>query len=110
MTKRPSPAEKAARLAARREQGQTGTEPTMEPALVHGDDTIRTKDIRVSLDLKPTLYEALSDWNRGAARALGRGRVTNADVLRSLVRRLLANPELTAAVLADLNQEGRQVR
>lgn len=111
--KRETPAEKSARLAARREvatEQPVNEGLTVSPvALVAAVDKVSTKDVRLSLDLKPALYEALGDWNRGAARALDRGRVTNAETLRALVRRLLADEELTAAVLADIREQQRSV-
>jgi hypothetical protein len=66
---------------------------------------VRTKDVRVSLDLKPALYDELGEWNRSAARALGRGRVTNADTLRALVRRLVSDPDLSTEVLEALRRD-----
>ncbi len=103
---------KAARLAA--------TPPADEPAVeafevlkegtrygVRADvpPPVSTKPIRISLDLAPALFDQLTEWRTRAARQLGRGRVTNADALRVLVRALLSDEELTARVIADLRRE-----
>lgn len=110
MTKRETPAQKAERLAARRTVGAADTDARTEtsevrPAVAHAavSTAPRVKDVRVSLDLKPGLYEQLGDWNRQAARQLDRGRVTNAETLRALVRRLMHDAELAAAVVRDLD-------
>lgn len=108
--KRETPADKAARLAARRapavETVNEGPSPAevaeKPPVAARSANTTSTRDVRVSLDLKPALYDALTDWNRGAARMLDRGRVTNAQTLRALVRRLLDDPELTGQIMNDL--------
>src|SRR4051812_12212420 len=49
---------------------------------------VSVKPIRISLDLAPALFDQLTEWRTRAARQLGRGRVTNADALRVLVRLL----------------------
>lgn len=56
------------------------------------------KPVRVSLDLAPALYDDFGDWCKRSARELGRGRVKNVDVLRSLVRELLDDPDLQGRV------------
>jgi hypothetical protein len=86
--------------------------PTSEnaPALESSQTTVMppvsVKPIRISLDLAPALFDQLTEWRTRAARQLGRGRVTNADVLRVLVRMLLSDTELTARVVSELRREG----
>src|SRR4051794_31848304 len=63
------------------------------------------KPIRISLDLAPALFDQLTEWRTRAARQLGRGRVTNADALRILVRLLMTDEELTARVIDALRRE-----
>jgi hypothetical protein len=63
------------------------------------------KPIRISLDLAPALFDQLTEWRTRAARQLGRGRVTNADALRVLVRLLLSDEELTTRVIESLRRE-----
>lgn len=107
-TRRTSASDKAARLAARREPAAAVVEPAGEapaerPATRPSEvGEASTRMVRVSVDLVQPMYEGLGDWNRAAARQLGRGRVTNVDTVRALVRRLLSDDELAAAVLADL--------
>src|SRR3954464_6214766 len=60
---------------------------------------VSTKPIRISLDLAPALFDQLTEWRTKAARRLGRGRVTNADALRVLVRILLSDEDLTVRVI-----------
>jgi len=66
---------------------------------------VSAKPIRISLDLAPALFDQLTEWRTRAARQLGRGRVTNADALRVLVRTLLSDEELTARVVTTLRHE-----
>jgi hypothetical protein len=63
------------------------------------------KPIRISLDLAPALFDQLTEWRTRAARQLGRGRVTNADALRVLVRMLMTDQDLTARVIVALRGE-----
>jgi hypothetical protein len=67
---------------------------------------VSTKPIRISLDLAPALFDQLALWRTSAARQLGRGRVTNADALRVLVRLLVSDEQLSAQVIAALRWEG----
>jgi hypothetical protein len=66
---------------------------------------VNIKPIRISLDLAPALFDQLTEWRTRAARQLGRGRVTNADALRVLVRMLVSDPELTRRVITELRRE-----
>src|SRR4051794_32196745 len=99
---------KAARIAANRpgEPEVAASEET--PRLIAQPSTqspVSVKPIRISLDLAPALFDQLTEWRTRAARQLGRGRVTNADALRVLVRLLLSDEELTARVVASLRRE-----
>jgi hypothetical protein len=66
---------------------------------------VSVEPIRISLDLAPALFDQLTEWWTRAARQLGRGRVTNADALRVLVRMLMTNEDLTAQAIAALRRE-----
>jgi hypothetical protein len=46
-----------------------------------------------------------AEWNGHTADALGRSRITHADTLRILVRRLLNDPDLAASVVDDLRSQ-----
>jgi hypothetical protein len=100
---------KAASIAATRPVEPEVT-PSQDPAPVTPSPTssqlpVSIKPIRISLDLAPALFDQLTEWRTKAARQLGRGRVTNADALRVLVRTLLADEELTARVIGALRRE-----
>jgi hypothetical protein len=100
---------KAARIGATRpvetDEASTVTIPpvTSSPAL--SQPPVSTKPIRISLDLAPALFDQLTEWRTRAARQLGRGRVTNVDALRVLVRMLVSDPELTRRVITELRRE-----
>src|SRR4051812_28639196 len=99
---------KAARIAVTRpaeaEVIPAEETPPPQPPL-HPPPPVSVKPIRISLDLAPALFDQLTEWRTKAARQLGRGRVTNADALRVLVRLLLTDEELTGRVVAHLRQE-----
>lgn len=116
--------EKAARLAAQRHAPvvdphrpadaaleELPDQRPVEPAAVVGERrpvpaVAERKTVRTTLDLAAPLYEDFEDWRRDAAKQL-RQTVKSAAVLRVLLRRLLSDPELAAAVLEDLRREGR---
>lgn len=91
--------ERAAAEADERD-GEQKRKPAPSPERV-----ARTKPVRISLDLAPQLYRDLTDWNGHTADALGRSRITHADTLRALVRRLLNDPDLAASVVDDLRAQ-----
>jgi hypothetical protein len=99
---------KAARIAATRPLETDSPVPQESPQLLPQDSImppVSIKPIRISLDLAPALFDQLTEWRTRAARQLGRGRVTNADVLRVLVRMLTSDEELTARVITSLRRE-----
>ena len=72
-----------AAAAARR----TGPDPS--PA---GRTAIRTKPVRITLDLSPELYRQLTQWTDSAAVALDVPRVSLADAVRAMIRVTTENP------------------
>lgn len=56
--------------------------------------TERTKPFRVTVDLEPADYDALRDWAHFA-------RMSHSDVLRALVRLLVTDESVAAAVRDD---------
>jgi len=99
---------KAARIAVTRPAEGEVTPLDETPLLIpqsNDSQPVSVKPIRISLDLAPALFDQLTEWRTRAARQLGRGRVTNADALRVLVRLLLSDEELTARVVASLRRE-----
>ena len=95
---------KAARIAAVALSASESA-PTPESSQATVMPPVSVKPIRISLDLAPALLDQLTEWRTRAARQLGRGRVTNADALRVLVRMLMTNEDLTAQAIAALRRE-----
>ena len=59
------------------------TEPDARPA---GRTAIRSKPVRITLDLSPELYRQLTQWADSAAIALDVPRVALADAVRAMIR------------------------
>jgi hypothetical protein len=55
--------------------------------------TIRSKPVRITLDLSPELYRELTVWADSAAIALGVPRVSLADAVRAMIRVAADNPD-----------------
>jgi hypothetical protein len=66
------------------------TEPGASPA---GRTAIRSKPVRITLDLSPELYRQLTGWADSAAVALGVPRVSLADSVRAMIRVSTENPD-----------------
>jgi hypothetical protein len=58
-------------------------EPDARPA---GHTAIRSKPVRITLDLSPELYRQLTLWADSAAVTLGVPRVSLADAVRAMIR------------------------
>jgi hypothetical protein len=65
-------------------------EPNARPA---GRTAIRSKPVRITLDLSPELYRELTGWTDSAAVALGVPRVSLADAVRAMIRVTAENPD-----------------
>ena len=65
-------------------------EPNARPA---GRTAIRSKPVRITLDLSPELYRELNMWADSAAIALGVPRVSLADAVRAMIRVAAENPD-----------------
>ena len=59
------------------------SEPAARPA---GRTAIRSKPVRITLDLSPELYRELTRWADSAAVALDVPRVALADAMRAMIR------------------------
>jgi hypothetical protein len=59
------------------------SEPAARPA---GRTAIRSKPVRVTLDLSPELYRELTRWADSAAVALDVPRIALADAMRAMIR------------------------
>jgi len=66
------------------------TEPGASPA---GRTAIRSKPVRITLDLSPELYRQLTQWAAAAAITLDVPRVALADAVRAMIRVSAENPE-----------------
>jgi hypothetical protein len=65
-------------------------EPNARPA---GRTAIRSKPVRVTLDLSPELYRQLTGWADSAAVELGVPRVSLADAMRAMIRVTADHPD-----------------
>ena len=65
------------------------TEPDAPPA---GLTALRSKPVRITLDLSPELYRQLPQWADSAAIALDVPRVALADAMRAMIRVTTENP------------------
>ena len=65
------------------------TVPDAPPA---GRTAIRSKPVRITLDLSPELYRQLTQWADAAAVSLDVPRVSLADAVRAMIRVTAENP------------------
>lgn len=65
-------------------------EPGARPA---GQTAIRSKPVRITLDLSPELYRQLTAWTDSAAVSLDVPRVSLSDAVRAMIRVAADNPE-----------------
>jgi hypothetical protein len=66
------------------------SEPDARPA---GRTAIRSKPVRITLDLSPELYRQLTLWADSAAVTLGVPRVALADAVRAMIRVTAEHPD-----------------
>ena len=66
------------------------TEPGALPA---GRTAIRSKPVRITLDLSPELYRELTQWTHSAAIELDVPRVALADAVRAMIRVTTESPD-----------------
>src|SRR5215468_6674669 len=78
------------------------TEPRVRPA---GRTAIRSKPVRITLDLSPELYRELTRWAHSAAIELDVPRVALADAVRAMIRVSTESPgEVIERLRRDLEQ------
>jgi hypothetical protein len=58
-----------------------------------GQTAIRSKPVRITLDLSPELYRQLTHWADAAAIALDVPRVALADAVRAMIRVTMDDPD-----------------
>jgi hypothetical protein len=66
------------------------TEPDARPP---GRTAIRSKPVRITLDLSPELYRQLTGWADSAAITLDVPRVALADAVRAMIRVTIEDPD-----------------
>jgi hypothetical protein len=76
--------------------------PDASPA---GRTAIRSKPVRITLDLSPELYRQLTQWTDSAAITLDVPRVALADAMRAMIRVTTENPD---QVLEQLRRDREQ--
>jgi hypothetical protein len=70
-----------------------------------GRTAIRSKPVRITLDLSPELYRQLTEWAAAAAIAIDVPRVALADAVRAMIRVTAESPD---KVLELLRREHEQ--
>ncbi len=58
-----------------------------------GRTAIRSKPVRITLDLSPELYRQLTRWAESAAVTLDVPRVALADAMRAMIRATIQSPD-----------------
>ncbi len=91
-------------MTAQREQRKAqmaaaATRRTEPGALPAGRTAIRSKPVRITLDLNPELYRQLIQWADAAAIELNVPRVALADAMRAMIRVTTESPDEVLKVL-----------
>jgi hypothetical protein len=95
---RPSEAELRRQRMARAATART--DPAAEPP---GASAIRSKPVRVTIDLTPAQYRRLNAWIAETAEDIDVVKLAQADVVRAFVQ-ILGQPEIDAALRIALSQ------
>jgi hypothetical protein len=69
---------------------------------------VRTKPVRLTVDVSPADHAALNRLALEAAATIGVTRIHGQDIVRALIRRLLTDPGLHQAVITDIAATKRQ--
>lgn len=94
--------ELAAKAARLKQQQQDRDSRTSVPTEVRPPAEIRVRPVRLTLDVSPADHTALARWSLDASAELGRARVAGQELMRALLRRALADPELRRLVVEDI--------
>jgi hypothetical protein len=71
---------------------------TPEDAPAAGRTAIRSKPVRITVDLSPEDYRRLTAWTTSTAAALDVPRVTSADAVRAMIRATADDPMISDVV------------
>jgi hypothetical protein len=69
---------------------------------------VRSKPVRITVDLTPELHRLLTGWTAATAAGLGVPRLTTADAIRSMIRATTADEEVSAVVTRLLRRDTQQ--
>jgi hypothetical protein len=78
------------------------TEPDAAPA---GKTAVRSKPVRITVDLPPEAYRQLQEWVTKAAGELDIPRLTLADAVRAMVRVTAIDDGISAVVVDTIRRE-----
>jgi hypothetical protein len=68
---------------------------------------VRTRPVRLTVDVSPADHAALAHLALDAAAQLGLARVHGQEIVRALIHRMLNEPDLQTRVLADIEAARR---
>lgn len=91
------------RREARRKAARRRTEPDAAPA---GATAMRSKPVRITVDLAPPLYRQFKRWTDDVAEEIDVAKLPLADVVRAFIR-ACEDPVVRARVIAEI-REGLQ--
>lgn len=92
--------EKDARREARRRAAHRRTEPDAAPA---GETALRSKPVRITVDLAPELYRRLTRETSSMAEEIDAAKVSHADLVRAMIR-TLDDSDVRDRVVAQLRE------
>jgi hypothetical protein len=90
--------DREARRAARQKAAHRRTEPDAAPA---GETALRSKPVRITVDLAPELYRRLTRWTGEVAEEIDAAKLPLADVMRAFIR-ASDDPAVHARVVDEL--------
>lgn len=93
-----APSESERRREARRRAAHRRTEPDATPA---GETALRSKPVRITVDLAPEMYRRLTRWTTELAEEIDTAKVSTADLVRAYIR-ASDDPDVHARVVAEL--------
>ena len=83
---------------ARRKAARRRVEPDAAPA---GETALRSKPVRITVDLAPELYRRLNRWTQDVAEEIDAAKLPLAEVIRAMVR-AAEDPQVRERIIAEL--------